>query len=542
VIAFLRLAILSNMEIGQVPNVIVVDGDIAPGGKEGNGTTPSLLATAAALHRQVVEGCRERSRPLFKHFTPYIGETAKTQTIQANTPFGDYLIGQPVASAKPDDKLILDALFTRSRQGADQKSEQEILISRGFYARPSIGATAIYDLLNSTAKLKQLLSSLLGSAPGTIAVVGSSTGGTGSGGGPAITQWLLAEKRQKKSSANIALFMNLPWFVSTPSADAGEKEPSYGDETTQRLNAAASVRLYAESGTLPKAGVFLADLNGLQHQRNDDGNYGQPEYPHVFNLMLASQIENFFVAAERGDGTDIGVVGTYSFFHATDPSATDFRLNAADSPLIAFSPSPTQRQDIEAWAKETQSIRLILERLATFIGNDYRVDKQAGVQARKPRFAELMLELALELARSMGVDEGEYTELVGGIVGWRKQKRENAKVRKALEQSLVNRSKSLSATIAWLNELWRNSVSPDSNRPILEISTPAIQVDLRLDSGVHRNFPIFRSGDQPTKTVLDVFDDAFDDGKTENCAHKASSVIGVFKQLVSPDGGGMFAV
>ena len=236
------------------------------------------------------------------------------------------------------------------------------------------------------------------------------------------------------------------------------------------------------------------------------------------------------------------MVGTYSFFHETDTSATDLQLKADDSPLIAFSASSTQRQDIEVWAKETQSIRLIIERLANFVGNAYRVDRQAGTQNRQPRFAELMLELALEMAKSTGSEEAEYTELHGGMFGVGKKKRENGKVRQLLAESLRSRSKSLSATIAWLDDLTRNSVNPRSNAPILKINNAAVQVELRLDSGVHADFPIFKRGDDPTRTVLEIFDDAFDDAKTESSTRNARQVIATFKQLVSPDGGGMLPV
>lgn len=538
VIAFLRLAILSNMDVVQVPNVIVIDGDVAPGGKDGNNVTPSLLDAARNLHAQVVEGCQENTRPYFRHFTPYKGENQQVQVVQANTPFGDYLIGQPVTTAKPDDKLILDALFTRHRQNDDRKSEQKILISSGFFARPSVGSTAIYDLLNQPqSALQHTLAQHLGTGSSFIAVVGSSTGGTGSGGGPAIAQWLVSERKQRKSQAKIALFMTLPWFHSKEKEpdDSSGKEATYGDKRTQQLNAAAGVRLYAESETLPDAGVFLADFNGDWHKRENDGNYGQPEYPHVFNLMIASQIQNFLIAAERGDNN--GVVGTYSFFHPTESGSTKLTINAADSPLIAFSANKNQRQDIEDWANETQSIRLILEKLATFIELGYRVAPAAQMQDRKELFAALML----DLARKLGPEENT-TESVGGWLGMAKKQRENEDVRKELAKSLRNRSKSLQATIAWLNKLWKNSQESDSGETTFSISNSAIEKQLDSNSKIHENYPIFKKGSDPFITVLRVFEDAFDSKINSDSIRPADGVMQQFNYLIASDGGGLLPV
>lgn len=531
-IAFMRLAILSNMKISEIPNLIVIDGDICPGGKGADNLKPSLMDTARKLHIQITDGCTGKAKPFFKHFEPYIGGGNQQSAVQATTEFGDYLIGSSVKTAPAADKLVLDALFTGPSKEGSGRSEQEIQISRGFFARPSVGATATYDLLNQPqSPLQQSLMPLLGKTPGSIAVIGSSTGGTGSGGAPALAQWLVTERRERKSETKIALFMSLPWFAPSEQVENSNKERTNGDESTQRQNAAAGVRLYAESIALAEAGLFLADLNGHMQVRDDDGNYGQPEYPHVFNLMMASQIQNFFLAAERK--AEYGVVGNYSFFHQPTNGTTSLHIKADDSPLVAFSASNVQRQDIQDWAIETQSIRLLLEKLATFIENAYRVENAQPIQ-RPKMFADLML----ELARKMG-PEATFTELNGGFMGFGAHRREAAQVRSELANCLRSRSATLSATVAWLDELRRNSDSPEAS---FVISDPSVRKT--FDSKCHVDYPIYQESKarDAIVTVLAVFERSFSEKETNESTHPAERVLQLFQDLTNPDGGAISPV
>jgi hypothetical protein len=520
VIAFLQLAILSGMEIAQIPNIIIIDGDISPASMEGEASSPSLLEMARKLHNQVVEGCENNTKPAFEHFTPYLGSDAQ-QSVQVDTSFGDYLIGQSVATAPSGDKKILDALFTRRVPNSEKKSEQEIPLSRGFFARPIVGATAIYDLLNSPqSRLKIILVSHLGNSDNCIAIIGSSTGGTGSGGGPALAQWLMTERRQRKSQAKVALFMTLAWFV--PNGANSTKEPSYGDEQTQKLNAAAGVRLYAESNPLKEAAVFLADFNGHRHIRNNDGNYGQPEYPHVFNLMLASQMQNFFIACERADRN--AMIGNFTFFHISEQNATGLVIDANDSPLTAFSASRTLRQDIQDWAYETQAIRLSLERVASFIENAYGVNGSIS-RSLKKQFKELMLELAKKYG-----DEAIAIEKVGGVFGVAGTKRESAQVRKALVQALRSRSELLSGSVAWLNKLRRNSDTGETKFLLSDASAR-----LTHSENSHKDYPIFNGekNDNAFVVVLRLFEEAFDETITSKSDRPATRVVQWFSDLIT---------
>ena len=535
-ISFLRLAILSNMELKDIPNIVVVDADTLAGGSQSSKATPSLLTTAKNLYSQLVDGIKDESRPFFKNFTPFVEKTQQQQNVQAETSFGDYLIGQSVSTASSTERKILDALYTRAGKIGtyvrDEKSEQEILIADGFYARPSVGASTIYDLLNQPqSDLKKLLiGQLKGNAP-SIVVVGSSTGGTGSGGAPAVAQWLMREKTENQSRTHVGLFMSLPWFSPVDSVDP-TKDRSYGTKEAQSINSSAGIRLYAESNTLKKAGVFLADFDGLEQKRLDSGNKGQPEVPHVFNLMMASQIQNFFLAAANGvDETTRGVQGTYTFYHLDKTPQERLLIDASDSPLTAFSEKQGSRQDIQQWAIETQSIRVVLDKLADYIGWNYAIGPKAEPQNREEPFARLMLKLAEALGKNNVEEKGGIPFLKIGV-----RTVEIQRVRDELAKALRERAKELAETIAWLDDVKLNSAVDD--KPTFKISASAVMRTLPADAC--REYPIFEKGKDPFPTVLAVFNSAFNEAKTQETGARATDALAKFDELIDPQKGALW--
>lgn len=528
-IAFLRMAIMSNMDIANVPNIIVIDGDTTRGG-DNSDRQLSLLESANALYNQVVEGVKETARPYFKHFKPY-NEYAKTaQIVYAKTGFGEYLVGQSIELAPESERQILDALFTREpNKQTEELSEQEILIKDGFYARPSVGSSALYDLLSEGGErvqgdLTHCLRSALGMGNNFagIVVVGSSTGGTGSGGAPSIAQWLVKEKtRAKRADAKIALFMSLPWFYPAEPNDPATEEASYGSKATQRINSAAGIRLYAQSETLQDAGVFIADYNGIEQIRENDGNSGQKENPHAYSLMLASQMQNFFLAAENK--ADKGVVGEYTFFHPTE-AGESFKIKASNSALVAFSSNNDTRQEIESWAVETQTMRIVLSKLAHMISLGYRIAAGAEQRPREESFKKMMVQLSKMLGHDLVKG--------GGILGFGQREIESQIVRDKLVQYLRARETELSESIAWLATLVKNSEI--SERRTFEIAASAVQKALAPDAC--KNYPIFGKTGDPTPTVLKVFDRAFNVQATKNSNSNASDIEQSLKTLCDEGG------
>jgi hypothetical protein len=538
-ISFLRLAILSNMEIKDVPNVIVVDADVV------GATEESLTTIAKRLYDQVVAGVPERSRPLWAHFPPFKGGDAESQTVSSNTKFGDYLIGEPLENASLEQRQVLDALFTRKSTRKDQinseKSEQEILIKDGFFARPSVGSTAIYDLLGlSDSQLARTLLTLAKSSGGYtgIAVVGSSTGGTGSGGAPAIAQWLQKEKENPArlaTGARVALFMTLPWFFPEETLDP-KNGRSYGSRETQRLNAAAGIRLYSESESLKEAAVFLADYNGIQTARNDDGNSGQTENQHPLPLTFATQIQNFFISAEKAVETnDLSAIqGVFTFFNLGDEAA-HFQIDAIDSPLSAFSSSAVMRQDINQWAVETQSMRLILNVVATYLQNNYRLEVKDSFRAPPPVFRELMLKLAKSKLGDKGVEKDKNTGI--SILGLLQKDVEVSKIREELIRNIRVRTVELGESIQWLSQLVENSIASGKHT----FNIPNQSIKFNLDAQDAALFPIFEKDKNPKPKANFIFQDAFDQTKTRLSFHRAEEAVRMFEQLsgeasgLSPD-------
>jgi hypothetical protein len=515
-ISFLRMAVMSNMSIADVPNIIVVDADSTAG------ENASLIAIAKKLYDQVVEGSTINSRPIWQHIAPYRGSTAEVQAVSANTAFGEYLLGESMDTAKPESKQLLDALFTRAeKQPVDgtftERSEQDILIKDGFFARPNVGATSVYDLLGvgDSDLSRRLLGALAGNQGYKgIAVVGSSTGGTGSGGAPAIAQWLQKEKNnpnRQGADARVALFMTLPWFFPTDPIDPIKEEASYGSRETQRFNAASGIRLYAQSASLQNAGVFIADYNGIQTIRKNEGNRCQSEHPHPLPLIFASQIQNFFLNAERAHGqgakSDLrGVVGEYTFFHTQSDQQAEFVIDAHNSALVAFSTSSELRQDIYYWAMETQAMRLILKCIADFIAQGYRIHQGNERRERKQAFIDLMLTLARKNFGEAGIED----EPGSGWLGFKKRLIETESVRSGLVIAIRAREKELAESISWLNTLEANSES--EGRKTFKIDNNAIQARLELSDC--KRFPIFTEKNvNPMTVIMQFFDKAFDQQK-----------------------------
>lgn len=479
-ISFLRLAILSNLDIKDIPNIIVVDADTTPGEK------PTLLEAATSLFDELTKGYPQNERPIFKHILPYRQGRNGQQVLDANTEFSAYLLGMPRDNAPVASRQILDALFTRPTDTSKDQgkasvecSEQQIKIQEGFFARPSVGATSIYDMVGRPgSELQNTLVGLMGRHGQyvSLAVVGSSTGGTGSGCAPAIAQWLQSLKdaiHTPHTGARIGLFITLPWF-SPDNSVIDPTQASYGKAETQRVNAAAGVRLYSESQSLKNAGVYVADYNGIQTIRPDEGNAGQSEHPHPLPVIFASQLQNFFLTAEQhhGKGDHInGVVGEYTFMHKKRGDG-GFTINASDAPLTAFTGPDNVRKDLRDWAEETQSMRIILQHIAEYVRLRYRV-KNGQRRSRPESFQHLVHGFAeMRFGQAKAFEEDKELGLP-----FMRPKIEIQNARNELVHAIEARERQLASTISWLRDVVNNSRS--YGRETLDLAAIYTEVNLK---------------------------------------------------------------
>lgn len=540
-IAYLRMAILSNMPVRNIPNIVIIDADVGNGSQNDNKL--SLLNAAKQLFSQVVSGADDKAKPEWHDFVPYRTQARQNGggevALPADTEFSQFLLGESRRTAQVDDRQILDSLFTRPVQRKkedDPLSEQEILIRDGFYASPSVGATAMYDLLSAAedSKLRKTLRQLCGldranTAFKSMVIVGSSSGGTGSGAGPAVAQWIQTELDKVQGNnvlARIGLFMTLPWF--TPVTKDDGTPPSAGTPMVQRMNSAAGIRMYQVSPTMARMGVYIVDYFGLQSPRQNEGNSGQSENRHPLPLILADQIQNFFMASNDSDRVD-QVQGAFTFFNQSAAnSGARPTFDAKNSPLLAFSRDAKERLDLQDWALNTQSMRLILATLGDFIRDGYRPNgPKSSVAARPNDFKVLMLRLAEAKLGPSGITKSSM------LFGIGTKEIEVEEIRRDLVDAIRQREAELADSILWLKGVVENS--SDGNSPMLLIDAAAIAVDIRAD--MCAQLPAFEKGD-PARVVYQFFEKAFNTEFTRAAGISSADCIAGFEELIGQGANG----
>ncbi|MGH8552014.1 MAG: hypothetical protein ACRERS_01845, partial [Methylococcales bacterium] len=440
---YLRYATMAGIAGDELPDIYVLDADLKESvrGKE---TKFSLYGEIDKLHKRLAAGF-EANKPRLEQLYPY---SSGHLPVASQQTFGEYLIGSGLGGADKNRKPVLDGLFG--------KAEQDIQIAEGFFARPNVGATAIFDKLFSEPKdqsLTLLQRAVAKPDPPRVVVIGSTFGGTGSGGAPVITQ-TLRKWAGEASRIRIGVFLTLPWFSP---GDLGktftDTRDTRGKWETQVKNTAAGLRFYGTSEVfLNRVDVFLADYNGEKHPRWDDSNSGQPEYPHCFNLILAAQIQNYLTRAIPTDEDP----EQYSFyFLASAKDRGTMKLDDHDCALLRFS-ARELRQDLADWTRQTQTVRLTLGKIADYINQGFKLE-DAGVRDRPQKF----LDLVMALAQTCTYLPNAIVET--GLVF--KTRDASRQVYGNLAKALSERAQQLGHIIAWLREAWEQSNKNPSLAP-----------------------------------------------------------------------------
>ncbi|MFZ4699285.1 MAG: hypothetical protein ACOYMG_04475 [Candidatus Methylumidiphilus sp.] len=489
---YLRYATMAGVPGEELPHIYILDADLKESVRE-NEAKPSLYGTIEKLHRRLVAGLSPARKPQLHLLYPYSSETA----LLTKQTFREYLIGDRPGMEASVKQNVLDGLFGKQEQG--------LTIAEGFFARPNVGATAIFDklLAKDGDHTLQLLRGEVTAATGPrVVVIGSTFGGTGSGGAPVIAQ-KLREWAGDRNNIKIGIFLTLPWFSPGDLGKAiNDSATTLGKWDTQVRNTAAGLRFYGSSQVfLNDLDVFIADYNGEKHPRWDDSNTGQPEYPHCFNLILAAQIQNYLTRPIPVDETP----GQYSFyFLAPQQQRRSLSIEGDNSPLLRFnSPYPNQelnsnnalpylRQDLADWALQTQTLRLCLNQIADYINRGFCLSD--GNKRKRP---DKFIDLAIALAKTC-------PHIPGALIKkgfWAKHAPEaSSEIYGRLAGSLSDRASQLGDVIAWLQNSWEQSKKMPMLSPACLASDP---------TAIWDNYPALKRERNAEVAAIKLFDAAF---------------------------------
>ena len=513
---YLRYATMAGVPGEQLPDIYILDADLKEGVRDSE-AKPSLYGTIDRLHKRLVEGLSFSLKPKLYLLRPYGSEA----TLAAKQTFREYLIGDRPGMDSSAKQQVMNGLFGQQ--------EQELTISEGFFARPNVGATAIFDKLLATDKdgipkdriLQLLYGEVTAAAGPRVVVIGSTFGGTGSGGAPVIAQQL-RKWAGNRNNSKIGVFLTLPWFSP---GDLGktynEGAETLGKWDTQLKNTAAGLRFYGSSQVfLNDLDVFIADYNGEKHPRWDDSNSGQPEYPHCFNLILAAQIQNYLTRPIPPNETP----SQYSFyFLAPSEKRRLLSIEGSNSPLLRFNspysnqgldPSATPsylRQDLADWALQTQTLRLCLNQIADYIKRDFSLS-----DAHKRRRPDNFIALAVALAKACPNIPGALIEK-----GWGPMRSTDAsrEIYGRLAGSLTDRASQLGDVIGWLQDAWEQSKRVPLLVPACLASDPSVIAD---------NYPAMNGERNAEVGAIKLFDAAF---------AQASNIVADFEKSIDPQKG-----
>lgn len=499
-IAYLRLATISGMSPDLLPNIYVIDADVKD--RQGADAKPSLFSSLKALFSQLVQGVADIQKPKLELIYPY-NQSGASDVLSSSTTFADYILNQ--GGKKEDMRQVIDALFSKKNKSSSDRflSEQDVPLSKGFMARPNVGATTFFDKLHQNKNtlepaLYRLRDTVVnGQSQSITIVVGSSFGGTGSGVAPSLAQQLVRWAEDAHQKPLVALFMTLPWFNPIEQQTQANAEPTHGTRSAQLKNTAGGLRYYATSKSFKHMDVFVADYCGHIHARNDDSNSEQPEYEHVFNILLASQIQNYFIN-KLSHPSFVDKEGVYTFFQSQQAKSNTLSFDAGNSALLAFSVDDKLKQDIKHWLHEAQSLRLALRYSARFIANDFKLI-DASKRERPEGFNVLAVAVAKKDGRPSMLTQSKKLVFFKGV------DQPATEIYLSLSKKLEGREKQLANSIAWLNKL-------SANCPELQIDDASL---LAHPDSLYEQFAAMRGGRNVEVASIRLFEDALGKANTK---------------------------
>ena len=295
--AYLRMLALTSPRPGEIPHVFLIDADAKEGAHEVKRST--LVEDAIKLHAFLVAGHPNPSR--FGLIRPFHVDEEQGQSPS--------VLGKLLGvTGNSNGEMAVAHAFLADDPG-EFGSDWEVEVAQGMMANPKVGAIALghkiamegkrHATSGAKATIERLINAPLDNA--RIAIVGSSFGGTGSGVVPALVRQLDA----LPGSRSIRAYFTLPWFSldTGSSSRRGAAQERDGVDPTLR-NAALGLHTYhGELSGAENAKYRLKQSSYVLAQsmrdwgvsvRPTSGDFDQPEYPHVLNIVLSCAIQTFF--------------------------------------------------------------------------------------------------------------------------------------------------------------------------------------------------------------------------------------------------------
>ena len=356
--AYLQLLALSDAPISKIPHVYIIDAD-AKESTDHPKDSP-LTASIRHLHKSLVSPLKDDLEPECRLIRPYFQEHNEIPSKSAIS-LGVVDTSQPLAHALLMNEEDVDL------------NDKEVKIGAGMMANARIGSSVFgakwedCQLNNNSLdedKLKNNFGQLFHNVAGArVVIVGSTFGGTGSGVIPALVRIL-----KDKETQAVRAFMTLPWFDIAPSS-IGDKSAArkQGDISPMTRNASLGLRTYiTELEGNAHSDYVIAQFLGDKPARRDNGNFNQHENTHVFNLMLATAVQQFFerpLARTKGKLLAFVAKGREQQGVVNAASSAHLRLYTGDN-----------CRTLQELMVNTEFVALALEKGAEYITSGFRVE------------------------------------------------------------------------------------------------------------------------------------------------------------------------
>lgn len=446
--AYLRMLALANVKPQDVPHVYIIDADASvQTGAKGDG---QLCANIRLLHNMLVKPLARENRAHFALLRPYFQQNSESTPGKAQ----DNLELQSCPSWLADIFLTDETAETLGGAG-----DRTVDLLQGMMANAKVGAMSFgYKLMRSQGESDatkavnfgfsdpesgENYSLLRDVKSANVAIVGSTFGGTGSGVIPALVRYLASITAG--GPRLIRGFMTLPWF-EIDSTEGTSAAATVGTLDPKARNAALGLRTYLDelSTGLPRSNYLVAQFPGEPAKRADRGNYNQGEDPHIFNVILATSIQQFLWSSQDkgaidGDGTRRKLLGLIT----SRNGESDGQFDAALSHHLRFRSATNNNISLLDITLEADVLALAIEKGADFIrGANFKV---VGADARTEP------EALLELAKVIATSYDKKPLVKRGVIGLRKDVAPND-VYSALADALHGVAKLIRGSLVWLDE------------------------------------------------------------------------------------------
>ena len=446
--AYLRMLALANVKPQDVPHVYIIDADASvQTGAKGDG---QLCANIRQLHNMLVKPLARENRAHFALLRPYFQQNSESTPGKAQ----DNLELQSCPSWLADIFLTDETAETLGGAG-----DRTVDLLQGMMANAKVGAMSFgYKLMRSQGESEatkavnfgfsdpesgENYSLLRDVKSANVAIVGSTFGGTGSGVIPALVRYLASITAG--GPRLIRGFMTLPWF-EIDSTEGTSATATVGTLDPKARNAALGLRTYLDelSTGLPRSNYLVAQFPGEPAKREDRGNYNQGEDPHIFNVILATSIQQFLCSSQDkgaidGDGTRRKLLGLIT----SRNGESEGQFDAALSNHLRFRSATNNNISLLDITLEADVLALAIEKGADFIrGANFKV---VGADTRGEP------EALLELAKVIATSYDKKPLVKRGVIGLRKDVAPDD-VYNALADALHGVAKLIRGSLVWLDQ------------------------------------------------------------------------------------------